>query len=126
MKSNRATSPNLRQQPDGLHPDRQVAQAGRPGEPGGVLGGQREGARDAVVVDDPPGGHHRQPFPHVALVEPGPRGDRVAGRRGHAGHDVEQPGAVAHAHHQRHRGLVHMPSIRLAKSLGSASVTPET
>jgi hypothetical protein len=118
MKSNRATSPNLRQQPDVLHPDRQVAQAGRPGEPGGVLGGQREGPRGAVVIDDPRGRHHRQPFPDVAFVKTGPGGDRGAGRRGHPGHGVEQPGAVTHAHHQRHRGLVHRAEHPLGEFLG--------
>jgi hypothetical protein len=105
------------QQPDVLHPDGQVAQAGRPGEPGGVLSGQPECPSRAVVIDDPPGGHHRQPFPDVALVKTGPGGDRVAGGRGHPGHDVEQACAVTHAHHQRHRGLVHRAEHPLGEFL---------
>jgi two-component system, OmpR family, sensor histidine kinase BaeS len=96
-----------RHQPDVLHAGGKVVQAGRPGEPVGVTGGQRIRSRLAVVLDDPAGGHRRQPFPHVPLVERGPRRDLGARRGRHCRHDVEQSGAVAHAHHQGQRGLVH-------------------
>ncbi len=96
-----------RHQPDVLHPGGEVLHAGRAGEPGGVRGGQRIGSRLAVVLDDPTGGHHRQPFPDVPLVEPGRRGDLGARCRGHPRHGVEQRGPVADAHHQGQRGLVH-------------------
>jgi hypothetical protein len=96
-----------RQQPDVLHPYREVAPPGGPGEPGGVIGGQRKGSRRAVMIDDSPGGHHRQPFPDVPFVERRARGDLRARRRGHRGHDVEQSRAVAHAHHQGQCGFIH-------------------
>jgi hypothetical protein len=98
---------HLRHQPDVLHPGGEIVDARGPGEPDGVVGGQPVRSRRAVVLDDPAGGHHRQPLPDIPLVERGARGDLGARGRGHRRHDVEQPGAVAHAHHQGQRGLVH-------------------
>ena len=109
-----------RQQPDVLHPYREVAPPGGPGEPGGVIGGQRKRSRRAIVIDDSPGGHHRQPFPDVPFVERCARGDLRARCRGHSGHDIEQSRAVAHAHHQGQGGLIH----RVEHPLGEVRRTP--
>jgi hypothetical protein len=72
-----------RHQPDVLHAGGEIVQAGCPGEPGSMITGQPVGLRGAIVLDDPAGGHHRQPFPDVPLVKTGARHDLGACRPGH-------------------------------------------
>ena len=53
-----------------------------------------------------PAGHRRQPFPHVAFVQPGNLGDPSAGGRRQRGHRVEQAATVTDADHQRQHARV--------------------
>ena len=56
-----------------------------------------------------PAGHRRQPFPHVAFVQPGNLGDPSAGGRRQRGHRVEQAATVTDADHQcQHAGVHHV------------------
>ena len=98
---------DLGEQPDVLGLQGEVVRAGGAGQPRGVRGRQREGHRRRVVVDDASGGHRRQPFPHVAFVQPGDLGDPFAGGRRQCGHRVEQAATVTNADHQRQHAGVH-------------------
>jgi TetR/AcrR family transcriptional regulator, transcriptional repressor for nem operon len=78
---------------------RQVGGRG-PGQAGRVLRRQVVGAGPLVVVYEPARNHRTQPFPDVALLQPGPlRNLRAAGGR-HRSHAIEQPRPVPDRGHE--------------------------
>jgi len=78
----------------------EVARAGGSGQPGGAFGWQDEGQRRRIVVDEPAGGHRRQPLAHVAFIQSSCFGDLKTARRRQRRHGVEQARSMPDAGHQ--------------------------
>ena len=117
---------DLAEHRDPLRGHRDVVRRGGARQPRCVLGREQIGLAVRVEQDDASGRHRTKPFAHIALLEPGSFGERLARQWACVRQGVEQSCPVPDGHHERCCGPIQPACQLLRKGLGAFRVDPHS